>query len=151
MDGGMTAGRLGPPRFPGRAGLPAVVLATLLGCGRPSAETLPPVFPVSGSVRIDGQPLPRGLILMEGENDAAKGLAPVEAAIEKGSYRLEARAGRMRVRITAPEEHGAPDVTGVRPTRETVAAGYNADTTLSAEVSERGPNSFDFEVSARRR
>jgi len=127
----------------------ATILTTAVGCGpRPSLK-LPPVYPVSGSVRIDGKPLARGRILMEGENDAAAGLAPVEVAIENGSYELLARAGKMRVRITAPEEFGDPDETGLRATRETVAAAFNSESALLAEVTSAGSNRFDFDVKSR--
>jgi hypothetical protein len=106
-------------------------------------------FPVTGTVLVDGAPLAMGAILMEGEADAATGLVPAVADIENGMYSLQARAGRMRVRIMAPEEYGTTDDTGVRPTRETVDASFNSASTLFVDVSADGANRFDFEVTRR--
>ncbi len=104
---------------------------------------------MTGKVLIDGKPLARGAILMEGEADAATGMVPAVADIENGMYTLQARAGRMRVRIMAPEEYGSADDTGERPTRETVAAAFNSASTLRVEVMADGNNRFDFEVESR--
>jgi hypothetical protein len=123
------------------------VLVVAGGCSGRAAPS--PRFPVTGKVLLDGTPLAQGAILMEGEADAATGLVPAVADIENGMYTLQARAGRMRVRIMSPEEYGTVDGTGERPNRETVAAAFNSASTLFVEVMADGTNRFDFEVRSR--
>lgn len=127
--------------------LTAAIVVVAPGCGRRPSEI--PLFPVSGSVLIDGKPLVKGYLLMEGEADAANGLVPVGADITNGSYTMKARAGRMRVRVMAPEEYGVEDATGERPTRETVAEVFNRNSQLFVEVMPNDDNHFDFEVRKR--
>jgi hypothetical protein len=123
------------------------VMAVAISCSRRAGEI--PRFPVAGKVLINGAPLATGTILMEGEADAANGLVPAVADIANGAYALQVRAGRMRVRIMAPEEYGTVDDAGERPTRETVAAAFNSNSMLFVEVMADGDNRFDFEVKAR--
>jgi hypothetical protein len=129
------------------ASVATAVMVVAIGCSRRSAEI--PRFPVTGQVLIDGTPLAAGTILLEGADDAANGLVPAVADIADGGYALQARAGRMRVRIMAPEAYGPMDDTGERPTRETVAAAFNSESAIFVDVQADGGNRFDFEVKPR--
>jgi hypothetical protein len=116
------------------------------GCQPGSSERIPPTYRVSGTVRIDAAPLSDGFSSMIGPEDAARGLAPAEGPIVAGAYDIQVRAGQHTVRITAPEEYGEVDATGIRSVRETVAAAFNTESTLTAEVKAGTENRFNFEV-----
>jgi hypothetical protein len=123
----------------------------LAGCGDDSGPDAPPPeeYEVTGLVNLDGKPLPKGRITFEGTDDATLGLAPASGEIVNGKYAVNARAGKKIVRISAVEEVGEPDVTGLKETRETIAAKFNSESTLEREVVADKPNKFDFEVSSK--
>lgn len=116
------------------------------GCHPGSSERIPPTYRVSGTVQINGAPLSNGFISMIGPEDAARGLAPAEGPVVAGTYDIQVRSGQHTVRITAPEEYGEVDATGIRSVRETVAAAFNTESTLTAEVKAEPENRFNFEV-----
>ncbi|MDZ7616321.1 MAG: hypothetical protein U1E05_04910 [Patescibacteria group bacterium] len=87
--------------------LPALLLG-VLGCGQAGNKT----YPVTGTVRYQGKPLPLGIVMFVPN----AGPSSKPAAIDpQGRYRVEAAAGDYRVAIVAvpPREGGRPD-----PTRE---------------------------------
>ena len=130
-------------------GLPAVVvLAMLAGCGgnRPT---------VHGEVTFDGEPVVEGTISFE----PADGVGPTTGGpIVDGKYRLFGEAapvpGMKRVRISAGRKTGrkipagepfAPDVM-IEETERYIPDIYNTRSTLSREVTAKGPNQFDFHL-----
>lgn len=123
-------------------------LVVLIGCGN-SGREVPERFTATGTVTIDGKPLEKGTISFASPEDAKLGLAPGIGTIENGEYEVDTRPGKKTVKISAMEEYGEADVTGVKAKRETIAAEFNEKTTLEADVTEEGENKFDFEVKAR--
>lgn len=120
-------------------------LIAFFGCG-PAA---PKVAKVSGTVKFEGAPLPKGEIMFS----PATGAAPAMAAITDGKYQLEAQAGRNRVEIratrqskAAPKNTGGPGSENAGRDENYIPDRYNDNTSLSAEVSASGSNSFDFDL-----
>jgi hypothetical protein len=136
------------------------MLRTLAACllvGVAGCSAGPELTSVSGVVRVDGEPMPRGTISFfpaDGNRGPSAG-----AGIVDGRYEIEAekgvKIGRNRVEIV-----------GYRPTGRTITvkgvggmptvvdenfplAGpeYNRETTLTAEI-RRGHNVRDFELTA---
>jgi hypothetical protein len=120
-------------------------IVTLAGCG--GVDDAPQTVTVNGTVTFDGKPLPTGEIIFR----PTEGNGRVDAAaIKDGKYSLECTLGGRVVTITALRE--VPGV--VAQELETGEAGgeveqyipeaYNDRTTLTADVSESGDNTFDF-------
>jgi hypothetical protein len=143
-------------RSKGRPFVAALFVSTLLigGCsGDPSAvvDTLPRVA-VSGTVTLDGSPMPRGKI----QFDPATGVEGVTAAgeISDGKFSIGRSLGpvpgKYRVRISSRPvgkiKEGDMPGGSLKLEPETVSAKYNAKTTLEADVTADGSNSFDFVV-----
>ena len=114
------------------------------GCG----ENLPPapsVFPVSGTVTIDGQPLATGSITFDpsdGKSIASGG------GITDGKFSFESTAGPKVVRITSTKETGEKDEYGSLISVELVAIEFNADSTLTTEVKPSENTGLTFDVKA---
>lgn len=124
----------------------ALSLTCLLGCGSGSQER---TSTVSGTVKLNGEPLAAGTITFESPEDLKVGRASAAAEIKNGHYELKSTPGQKTVRISAPEEFGKPDETGTRNTRELLPAKYNANSTLKKNVTAEGPNQFDFELKSK--
>ena len=114
-----------------------VALAPLAGCSVPEAE-------VSGTVKIDGQPLKEGDILFE-ETDKSK--TPAAGKIVDGKYALKVLPGSKLVRINASRPTGKVDPHMKSVGRESmVAAEFNERTTLKAEITPGKQEGVDFNV-----
>jgi hypothetical protein len=124
-------------------------IATLAGCG--GVDDAPVTVTVTGTVTIDGKPLPTGEIIFRPADGNGRADA---ASIQDGQYSLECTLGGKAVTITALRE-----VPGVAMQElETGEAGgeveqyipeaYNDRTTLTADVTESGDNTFDFPLEA---
>ena len=129
----------------------------LSGCGGPGDEL--PRQPVSGTVTLDGKPLERGTIAFQ----PASGL-PTAAAVPiiGGSYSIARDhglvAGPYKVSISSSPATASPidPATGtppppgkpIPPPKELLPERYNASTTLTAEVTEQGSNTFDFPLTS---
>jgi hypothetical protein len=116
------------------AGIICVVV--LAGCG---GSDLPELGQVTGTVKMDGNPLAGATVTFAPE----KGAASTAVTDASGRYELVyirehkgALLGLHSVRISKPSEDESSDV---------VPAAYNTETTLSADV-KSGPNQFDFDV-----
>src|SRR5690606_2175471 len=115
-----------------------------IGCGG-LAENLPEFNPVTGTVRLDGQPLPNARVAFLPETGPASGAITDDA----GKYELRHKSGEMgavagthRVEITTDL-----DGTGV-PGAEKVLAKYNTASTLSVTV-QPGDNTHDFDLKSK--
>ena len=104
----------------------------------------PKRYPVSGTVKLDGQPLSDdGLIYFKtiatGAIDACN--------IKAGKYTGNVEAGDRRVEIVVFRVKTV-DIDGMKgETQENlIPAKYNSESTLTAKVTTSGPNQFDFEV-----
>jgi hypothetical protein len=116
-----------------------IACSAALGCSGSREE---PTYDVSGTVTIDGAPLADGFINFESEPPDGK---PVGSAqITKGNYATKARAGKKKVTITSNKSTGEKDSGGFDITVNWLPARYNANSTLTAEVTAEGPNKFDF-------
>lgn len=115
-----------------------------VGCGGSDGPPAAERYPVTGTVKLDGQPLASGTISFESEEDAAAGNAPATGEIKDGAYAVESTAGVKKVVISRTEEYGQPDETGVKPTRETIPARYNANSELTADIKPDAENKYDF-------
>lgn len=120
----------------------------IVGCSG-GLDDAPDLFPVSGTVTLDGNPLEKGNIVFE----PADGLGrPDGAAIENGKYSLTCTQGEKIVRITAtkevPAEGGGdiPDYISIIPEK------YNEKSELKASIkaeSGDGANPNNFELTSK--
>ena len=118
----------------------AALLATVGGCG-PGG---PVRVPVSGTVSYDGKPVEMGDILFL---DPAGRYPPDGVPITNGRYEVKVSVGPKRVEIRDRRQvPGTADpMRGGRPDEvEYIPAQYNRSSTLTVEVKEGGPNTFDF-------
>lgn len=114
--------------------------ASVVGCGADG----PPMYDVSGSVSLDGQPLRDGDIVFEPLDqqygaDAGK--------VIDGKFAFKAKGGKNRVAIRAAKfvpnprnPDGEPDSVSLVPTK------YNDETVLEAEVAADGANQYQFDL-----
>lgn len=134
-------------------GLPTgVILLTVIGCG---GEQGPPRQPISGAVKLDGQPLPEGSITFLPEE---KGTAAT-AKLSAGSYSIGQsegpQPGKYKVAIVAVQPTGKqvpnPDFPKetIEETRNVVPPLYNVRTNLQVEVKSGASNTFDFDLTSR--
>src|SRR5262245_38062367 len=125
------------------AGLALVGL--LVGC---SSE--PPRYKGSGTVTLDGQPVPEGDIHFR-STDGRWG-AEV-GKVQDGRFELLAMAGAKRVEISASRviPGGARGGGGEPVPEEYIPEEYNARSTLQAEVKTSGPNVFEFKLTSRKK
>jgi hypothetical protein len=126
------------------------VTTFFVGCGGTSTGGR---LPISGEVLLDGQPLDEGMIHFEPSIELKLRL-DTGAIISKGKYQVSAEhglpPGKYIVSISSQtkDTRTADDVMkGAEPStsKERIAAKYNTETTLVAEV-KPGPNKLDFKV-----
>lgn len=128
-----------------RSLLPCLALlllaAAAAGCGRDDG-----MRPVTGSVTFDGQPVESGEIIfraVDGVEAAAAG------KIAGGRYSVRATPGLKRVEITAIRQVDAPPGPAGEPAigfESYIPEQYNRHSELTAEVTPRGRNTFDFDL-----
>src|SRR5439155_22243119 len=120
------------------AAVSLMVLLVLGSCGRKG----PIMVPVSGTVTLDGKPMPDGIIyfrtIVEGSVD--------QMQIKDGKFAGKVEVGDRRVEICRyglgpPIKMGNGEI----PNKiETLPARYNDASKLTATVTKRGPNEFTF-------
>lgn len=121
--------------------------AFVMGCGGSSEG--PELYPVSGTVTLDGEPITKGSILFKDPTGTNKSYF---ASIDAGAYSTEMEAGKRKVIITASRESKDKMVmnaegTGKEPAMEQyIPAKYNEQSTLEIDVSSGGENQFPFEL-----
>lgn len=150
--------------FPGPASILALALAPLLvalpllglaGCGEQPAADGRTLEALSGTVSLDGAPLPDGMIQWIPTSPRAGTF--VGAAIKDGKFSIDRREGlapgNYRVEINrsvggADASKLAAEPPGLIETadapRNLIPARYNTDSTLKAEVKAGTPNTFEF-------
>jgi hypothetical protein len=128
------------PLFPA-----ALCLALQAGCG-PSG---PKLYPVSGVVTWEGQPLADGDIIFM---PATPGDVEDAGKIKDGKFEFKARPGNKRVKILATREEGPADPQmGAVPRKQYLPPKYSSaeKTELTAEVKEsdaKDANGYVFKL-----
>lgn len=127
-----------------------VVLAVALSGLSCGSSDQPELGQVSGTVTMDGKPLPNAQVVFSPE----KGRPSMAITDESGKYALTyirdvkgAVPGKHTVRITAVRV-STSDREGAAPVKEPIPAKYNANTTLTAQV-EPGENTVDFALESK--
>ncbi|QDT40585.1 hypothetical protein Pan241w_06420 [Gimesia alba] len=130
---------------------------TLCGCFGGSAEQIERAT-VSGTVTLDGKPLPEGSIQFIPDVDASgkplRGKA-VQAQITEGAYRLEAgqgpTVGMNQVLINASKKTGKFQESDGQKTeilKQYLPAKYNTNSTLKYDI-KTGENTADFALESK--
>jgi hypothetical protein len=103
---------------------------------------------VSGTVLLDGSPMPEGEIsfITEGE-------PPAIGTIRNGAFEADVKPGKRRVEVRRWETVAAPKETTIKaeaPNRiNKLPPRFNDASTLAAVVKAEGGNEFKFEVSSK--
>jgi hypothetical protein len=112
------------------------------GCG----ENKPPTSKVKGTVKLDGEPLDAGEVNLFGE----KGTAPEKLDVKNGNFEGQVTLGKKRVEVHAYKQgpKAKMDKEELEGTGQVdrVAAKYNSESTLTAEVTASGINPAEFKV-----
>ncbi|MCC6417971.1 MAG: hypothetical protein IT429_06935 [Gemmataceae bacterium] len=119
--------------------LPAILIT--VGCSSSGEQ---PVT-VSGTVHLDGKPLPEGTIAFVGE----PGTSPDVLSIKNGVFEGSAFVGKKKVEISAYRAvKASPTATDTSPQENYIPARFNAESFLKAEITTAGvkPNKFDVSV-----
>ncbi|WP_425615296.1 hypothetical protein NA78x_005211 [Anatilimnocola sp. NA78] len=113
--------------------LVAVLLGTIAGCGGGAGG----LTTVSGTVKVDGEPLKKGAISflpVDGQSTTAGG------AITDGTFTVQVPKGMQKVVINAPKVTGmrklydTPDSPTMETTAESLPAKYHSATELTLDV-----------------
>jgi len=129
-----------------RAALAALALALTVGCGGPPEGT------VSGTVKMDDEPLKDGIIRVEPTDPNAH---PVDATVSDGKYTATLPPGEAKVTIRANKVVGkskmydTPDSPTVDKVVELIDAQFNDNTSLRHTVT-AGQQQKDWEVKKRK-
>jgi len=130
----------------------------LTGCGGSDTDDLPREA-ISGTVTLNGKPLPSGAITFDPDQGTADPVS-VGGVVADGSYSI-AKAegptpGKYRVSIypSTPGEAVSKDVAPGAPPKHSkpavqIPAKYNAKTTLAAEIKPGESNTFDFDLDSK--
>jgi len=118
----------------------AASTAFLPGCG--GGPKAPPMLAVSGTVEVDGVPLPAGQIIFVPLDQSS---GPERGAIKDGTFECNSKFGKMRIEITAVRV--TPHPGGGLPVRlNYIPARYNKESELIEEISESNRH-WDFKLS----
>ena len=125
----------------------AVTFAALSGCGSGGEDDL---VEVSGTVKLDGVPLEKGLIRLE----PVDGKGPSAAApIANGEYTAKVTPGDKKVSVSAKKPVEGPagntkagGAHGSAPTKEMIPAQYNTQSKLTLKVGPGGQDDAHFDL-----
>jgi len=129
-----------------------VALASILGCGDSKVAS------VSGTVKLDGEPLPNAVVIFQplGDGEMNPGVGSIGRTNDRGEYRLclisggqGAVRGTHRVEISCPVDDGqnCPDEDRATKPPNKVPDRYNAESKMTFEV-KRGENKADFDLTS---
>ena len=124
------------------------VLLVVTGCGGPATGQ------VSGKVTWEGKALPEGEISFSAPGE---GKPPEILTITNGEFSGKVTTGKKTIQINAYKEGKAPAAApgGYAPEGggsnkiNYIPEKYNANTTLSEEVTAAGPNNFKFDLTSK--
>jgi hypothetical protein len=120
--------------------IPVVAAAFVaLGCSSSSQKG----YPVTGTVTLDGEPIPEGNLDFLVPNEKRGPVA--SAKIENGAYKVYLKEGNWRVQVNATREGKTINPRTKKPERESyIPTRYNSESTLTVEVSPGKENHHDF-------
>lgn len=121
--------------------LAVVLLVAASGCAKPG----PKLYPVSGSVTLDGQPLATGTVYFKTIATGEVDTLPVK----DGKFAGQAVEGARRVEVVAHRLIPVAGEMGGEVQESLIARRFNFDSTLTAEVTAGGPNTFEFAVESK--
>jgi hypothetical protein len=120
------------------------VVGLVAGCG---GEKGAKKYDVSGTASFDGVPIEKGSISFV-PRDTTK--APEGTTIENGKFKFQSPPGAMNVEIRGSRPAAVQDepLMGTKY-EDFVPAEFNSSTTLKAEVTTSGPNTFTFDLKSK--
>lgn len=121
--------------------LAVVLLVAASGCAKPG----PKLYPVSGSVTLDGQPLTEGTVYFKTIATGEVDTLPVK----DGKFVGQAVEGPRRVEVVAHRLIPVAGEMGGEVQESLIARRFNFESTLTAEVTAAGPNTFEFAVQSK--
>jgi len=131
----------------------ACLIASLPGCGRSYGGRKA----ISGTVKLKGEPVNDGMIdflPISGDQATKSGAQilngsykiPAEFGLLPGKYRVSITAGDGRTRADAPADQ-PPGPTGANiVSKDRIPKEYNIESTQEVEVTEKGPNVFNYDI-----
>jgi hypothetical protein len=131
----------------------ACLIASLPGCARSYGGRQP----ISGTVKLKGEPVNDGMIdfiPISGDQATKSGAQilsgsykiPAEFGLLPGKYRVSITAGDGRTRADAPADQ-PPGPTGANiVSKDRIPKEYNIESTHEVEVTEKGPNVFNYDI-----
>lgn len=130
----------------------ALIAFTLFALSLPACnqeQELPPTFPASGEVTLDGDPMPEGEIAFVNVSEGVRDMLPInngkfEGEVLPGERKVEIRAYRVEKANVEMYGDDAPD-----SRINYIPAKYNDNSDLTATITDSGPNEFNFEVSSK--
>jgi flagellar hook assembly protein FlgD len=122
-----------------------LLIAILCGCS-PAAKLQS--AKVSGSVTLDDQPLPEGVIVFTKDGEI-----PKELPIAQGRYEGNVYAGKNHIQFAVYREQRQRSATGPGADQPSLMnilpSKYNQESTESREVIVNGENHFDFALNSK--
>ncbi|MDB4637479.1 MAG: hypothetical protein P8M30_16530 [Planctomycetaceae bacterium] len=133
-----------------RLTIPAIFICLAsIGCGG-SSDKGPELFPATGTVTFDGEPISEGRILFRADGGAGNAYTSV---IKDGKYEIELVSGEMKVEIIAsrivPGEFGeaaSPDEEAPPLSEMYIPEIFNTKSTLTADIKADGENTIPFDL-----
>lgn len=122
----------------------ALLIPAILGCTA-QKDSGPPRHLVTGSVTLDGKPLPEGRISFDSPTDASQGIPPTSGEIKDGQYSVETTPGEKTVRISHRVQAGQDQITKEPIMKESIPAKFNKNSDLKTTITD-GENKADFEL-----
>ncbi|WP_425614166.1 hypothetical protein NA78x_004027 [Anatilimnocola sp. NA78] len=123
--------------------LSLLLLTACLGIGCAKKEA--PVFPVKGTVTLDGNPLSEGTVyfktLAEGKVEAMP--------VKDGKFEGKALEGKRRIEVVAYRQIPVPGEMGGSIQENMIARRYNFESTLTADVGPTSSNEYEFKVTSK--
>ncbi|HEV7280106.1 MAG TPA: hypothetical protein VGN57_07835 [Pirellulaceae bacterium] len=122
------------------------LLVLFSGCEPPP----PPVYPVSGTVNLDGKPMAEGEVAFVSTEEGVRDTLPVR----DGKFQGEIRAGQRKVEVAAyrEERQGVEMYGDQAPISRVnyVDPQFNSQSKLVASVNTSSANEYTFDVKSRK-
>lgn len=122
----------------------SLIVCILIGCG----GAKPKLYPVSGTVTLDGRPLAQGVIYFKTVQTGAIESFP----IADGQFSGQAQPGDRRVEVTSYVKKAKPvDFNGMKGDvqENIIPARYNLESKLAANVKADGSNQYKFDLATK--